>query len=102
LDFDRAAHRVDDATELDDRPVAGPLDDSTTMYRDCGIDQVAPEGPEPRENAILVRARKPRVADHVGDQDRSELPDLAHDDGCRMRPIAGRRGFGMAAFPCCI
>ena len=30
------------------------------------IDEVAAEPPEPRERALLIRARKPGVADHVG------------------------------------
>ena len=48
------------------------------MHRDCGVDQVASKGAEPSENSILVRARKPGVADDVGYQDRRELAGLAH------------------------
>jgi hypothetical protein len=43
------------------------------------IDQVAPEGPQPSEDAIFVCASKPGVADDVGRQDRGEFPGLAHD-----------------------
>jgi DNA invertase Pin-like site-specific DNA recombinase len=42
------------------------------MHRDGRIDQVAAKGPKAREDSILIRTRKPRVADHVGDQDRVE------------------------------
>ena len=48
------------------------------MYGEYRIDQIAPKGPEPSENSILVRASKPRLADDVGDQDRRELPGLGH------------------------
>ena len=41
LNFDRAAHRVDDAAELDDRAVAGALDDTSVMHGDRGIDRIA-------------------------------------------------------------
>jgi hypothetical protein len=34
------------------------------------IDQIAAKGPEPSENSIFVRARKPGVTDDVGNQDR--------------------------------
>src|SRR6202030_2698912 len=41
LNFDRAPHRVDHATELDDRAVARPLDHPALVYGDGGIDQIA-------------------------------------------------------------
>jgi hypothetical protein len=82
--------------------VAGALDDPPVMHGDCRIDQVAPQGPEPGEDAILIRARKPGVADHIGYQERREFPGLGHGVGSRSRQIAGREGLGMAAFPRCI
>ena len=39
LHLDCAAHRVDDATELDDAAVACALDDAAMMYRNGWIDQ---------------------------------------------------------------
>ena len=81
LHFDGAAHRVDDAAEFDDAAVAGALDDAAVMHGDGRVDQVAAKRPEPRENAIFVRAGEPAVADDVGDQDRRELAGLAHDSG---------------------
>jgi hypothetical protein len=36
LDFDRAAHCVDDAAELGDEPVAGALDDAPMCTCDVG------------------------------------------------------------------
>ena len=48
------------------------------MHRDGRIDQVASERPQPRQNPVLVGSGKPRIADHVGHQDRRELSSLAH------------------------
>ena len=78
LHLDGAAHRVDDAAELDEAAVAGALDDATVMHGDRRIDQIAAQRPEPRQDAILVRSREPAVADHVRDQDRRNFPGLAH------------------------
>jgi hypothetical protein len=55
--FNGATHGVDHAAELDDRAVAGALDDSSIMHRNRWVDEVTAERPEPREDAILVRAR---------------------------------------------
>jgi hypothetical protein len=35
-------------------------------------------GPQAREGPVLVGAGKPAVADDIGDQNRRELPCLAH------------------------
>jgi hypothetical protein len=78
LDFNSKIHCVDDAAEFDNCAVSSALDDAPVMHGDCGIDQVAPKGAEPSENSILVRARKPRVANNVGYQDRCKLTSLAH------------------------
>jgi hypothetical protein len=48
------------------------------VHGDCGINQVATERPQARQNAILVRPGKPRIADHVGHQDRGQLSGFAH------------------------
>ena len=90
LHFDRAAHGVDDAAELDDRAVAGALDDAPVMHGDGRIDQVAAQRPQPRQDAILVRAGEPAVADHVRAKDRRKFPGLAHrappDNRASMNP----------------
>ena len=78
LDFNGAVHRVDDTAELDDAAVAGALDDATMMHGDGRIDQVAAQRPQPRQNPVLVGSGKPRIADHVGHQDRGEFSGLAH------------------------
>ena len=56
LHFDRAAHGVDHAAELDDEPVAGALEDAAVVDGDRRIDEVAAQRPKPRQRAILVRA----------------------------------------------
>ena len=59
LDFHCKIHCIDNTAELDNRAVAGALDDAAVMHGDGRIDQVAPKGPKPCESAIFVRARKP-------------------------------------------
>ena len=78
LHLDGAAHGVDHAAELDEAAVPGALDHATVMHGDGRIDEVAAQRPESRQNAILVGASKPAVADHVRNQNRSNLPGLAH------------------------
>jgi hypothetical protein len=78
LNFNGAANRVDDTPELDNRAVSGAFDDPAVMHRDCWIDQVASERPQPRQNPVLVGAGKPRIAGDVGHQDRRELSGLGH------------------------
>jgi hypothetical protein len=78
LHFDRAAHGVDHAAEFNHAAVAGAFDDAAVMEGDGRIDQVAAERPEPRQNAILVRSREPAIADNVRNQNRRNLPGLAH------------------------
>ena len=56
LDLDGAAHRVDDAAELDERAVAGALDDASAMDGDGRIDEVAAQRSKPRQRAVLVGA----------------------------------------------
>ena len=41
LQLDGAAHGIDDASELDEKAIAGPLNDAAVMQSDGGIDQIA-------------------------------------------------------------
>ena len=59
LHLDGAAHRVDDAAELNDAAVARALDHTAMMHRDRRIDEVAPERAQPRQNTVLVGAGQP-------------------------------------------
>src|SRR5580704_12980694 len=78
LDFNGAVHCVHDAAELDDTAVARALDYAAVMHRDSRVDQIAPKGPKASERTVLVGSRKPRIADHVGHQDRGQFSGLAH------------------------
>ena len=64
LHFDRATHRVDHAAKLDYRAVASALDDAPVMHGDGRVDQIAAQRPQPRQDAIFVRAGEPGIADH--------------------------------------
>ena len=66
LHFVRAADRVHDAAELDDRPVPGALDDPAVMRGDGRVDQVGAQFAEPRKRALFVGAGQPAIADDVG------------------------------------
>ena len=83
LNFDRAAHGVHHAAELDQRTVAGAFDDAPIVDRDGRIDQIAAQRPQSSERPILVVAGKPTETDHVGGQDRRELPFFRHWSLCR-------------------
>ena len=56
LDFDSAAHGVDNAAELDERPVAGALNDAPIVHGDGGIDQIATQRAQPGQGSIFVCA----------------------------------------------
>ena len=78
LHFDRAAHGVDHAAELDDRPIAGALDDTAMMGGDSGVEEIAAEPPQADKSSILVGPSEPGISDDVRHQDRRELSRLAH------------------------
>ena len=58
LHFDCAAHRVDHAAELDDRPSPVRLTSRPLWTAIVGIDQFAAQRPQPRQDAILVSRRR--------------------------------------------
>jgi hypothetical protein len=89
---------VDHAAELDDRAVAGPLDDAALVNGEGGIDQIAAQRSQARERALFVRAREPAVTDHVRDQDRRYFPRLAHGANAEVARSPGRGGLGMVRF----
>ena len=53
--------------------VAGALDDAPVMHGDGRVDQIAAQRPQPRQDAILVRAGEPAVADHVRAKNRRKF-----------------------------
>src|ERR1700758_4990405 len=67
-----------DATKFDNGSIAGALDYADIVNGDYWVDQIAPKRPQPRQYAILVRAGKSAVPDHIRHQDRREFPGLDH------------------------
>jgi hypothetical protein len=59
LEFNGAVYRVDDAAEFNHAAVASVLDDAAAMHRDGRVEQVAPKGPKPCEDAIFVGPGRP-------------------------------------------
>ena len=60
MHLDRAAHRVDDADELDQESIAGGLDDAPAVLLDLGTGELAPQRPQSREGAFLSARISPR------------------------------------------
>ena len=83
LHFDSAAHRVDHAAKLGERPIAGALEHTSIVHGDGRIDQITAKRAQPRQSAILVRAGKPTEPDDVGGQDRCKFPFFCHWSLCR-------------------
>jgi adenylate cyclase len=50
-DGDLMGDGVNHAAKLDDRAVAGSLDDASVMHGNGGIDEIAAQGPHPRQDA---------------------------------------------------
>jgi len=72
LHGERAADRVDDASELDQHAVARGLDDVAAVAGDRGVDELATVCLERSQGADLVDAHQPAIADDVRRQDRRE------------------------------
>ena len=120
LDFNGAAHRVDDAAELDDAAVAGALDDAAVMHGDgrdrsdrCGAPAAAPEsGPRPLRRAANSRRRRtPRSPRVFGFRPRRyAAATVSAVSGRPGKASGGHRkdargmsiiGLSMAVLPCC-
>ena len=72
LDGDGAGDRVDDGGELAQGAVAHELDHAAAVLGDQRLDERSAVALEPLEGACLVVLDEPRVADHVGREDRGE------------------------------
>ena len=93
LHFECAAHGVHHAAELDDAAVAGAFDDAAMVHGDCGVNQIAAQRAQSRQGSIFVCSGKPRIADHVGHQDRGQFSGPAHG-ATRPRPCQPFRVVG--------
>src|SRR5262249_12817374 len=58
--------------------IAGSLHDASVVDGDCRIDQVASQGTQPCQRAVLVRSGQPAESDDVRREDRSKLSRLSH------------------------
>src|SRR5215813_12205531 len=93
LQFDRAAHRIDDAGEFDQEPVAGGLDDAAAMLSDLGLRHFAAQRRQCRVRALLVLAHQPRIASNIGRQHRRQpaldtlSPGAHYGDGTAVSPF---------------
>jgi hypothetical protein len=56
------------------------------VHGNSGIDHVAAQRSEPRQDALLVRASGLGVSDYVRTENRRNLPGLAHGASLRRRP----------------
>src|ERR1700674_1022750 len=73
LNLKGAAHGINDAAELDERPVAGSLHHAPVMHRDDWVDQIAPQSPQPRQRAILIGAREAAITHYIGGENCHDL-----------------------------
>ena len=71
LHLDRAAHRIDDAVELDQQAVAHGSHDAPLVRDDRRVDEITPDGVERRQSALLVDPHQAGIADDI----------RTHDDG---------------------
>jgi hypothetical protein len=78
LHFNSTADRVDDAGEFREHSIAGILYDAPAMLPDLRIDEIAEMPSQPLMCALLIRSHQPRIAGHIGGEDR----------GCRNTPAA--------------
>ena len=60
-----AGDRFDGASELDQKGVAGRLDDAPAMFGDFGVDQLAPMRFQPRQGVFFVGLHQPAAACNV-------------------------------------
>jgi len=67
---DRAAHRIDDAGKFDQQAVARGLDHAAFVFVQFGIDQLAPQPPQGRQSAFLIRTHQARIAGDIDRHDR--------------------------------
>jgi hypothetical protein len=65
-------HRIDDASELGKQAVAGVLHHAAPMLLDRWMGQLGEMRLDPIVSALLIRTHQPRVARHIGGEDRGQ------------------------------
>jgi hypothetical protein len=78
LHLDRAAHGIHDTRKFCQKAVAGILHDPAPVLGDFRPDQLPKVRPQPFVRPLLIRAHQPRVARHIGGEDRGEAADRRH------------------------
>src|SRR5262245_49268966 len=78
LNLDAATNSVDDTAKFHEDSIAGWLHDASVVDGDRRIDQVASQGTQPCQRAVLVRSGQPAESDDVRREDRSKLSRLSH------------------------
>ena len=82
-----AAHRIDDAGEFRQQPVAGGLDDAALMFADFGVDPVAAMRPEAIEGPFLIGPDQTRIARYVSGKYRRQTADRSHHSVSPARSV---------------
>src|SRR5262249_51122466 len=84
LNLDAAPNGVDDTAKFHKDSIAGALHDASVVDGDRRIDQVASQGAQPCQRAVLVRARQPAEPDDIRREDRGKLSRLGHARASRL------------------
>ena len=72
-------------------PISGALHNAPVMDGDCRINEIAPQGPQPRQRALLVGASEATESDYVSNEDSGKLSRFGHGRRPRLR---GRKAYG--------
>ena len=66
LNLDGATHRIDNAGELDQQPVASRLNNAAAMLLDLWVGKLASQLLQRSESAFFVRSHQTRIASDIG------------------------------------
>jgi hypothetical protein len=66
LNLDGATHRIDNAGELDQQPVASRLNNAAAVLLDLWVGKLASQLLQRSESAFLVRSHQTRIARDIG------------------------------------
>src|SRR5215471_8019120 len=86
LDLDRTPDGIDHARKFREQAVAGILHDPAAMLSDLRINQFAEMRFQALVRAFLIGPHQPRIARHIGREDRCKPAGLAH-----IASLAARR-----------
>jgi hypothetical protein len=78
LPLGRTPKGIDHTGKFDQQPITGRFDNTATVFGDLRVDNLRPDRPEPVEGAFFVHPDQPRIARHIGGEDRGKAASLAH------------------------